>query len=137
MGEQECSDNHRFIEIESLTQSFKTIKYIGADEEESHWSWMPSVFSFGGVKFAVFPVKSESFYFFSVVMLEDKSECSKYRIELIVHEEASTSQDSEVSHKFCGKPSSIDEHEAEMKYLELTVSNRGMTEILQKNVEKE
>ena len=135
--ERDCSANNVFTEIESSSQSFTTIGYVGADEQESYWSWMPSVFSSGDVKFAIIPVKSENFYFFSIVMFEVKRECSKYGIELIVHEEGSTSHDSAVSYKFCGKPSSIDEPEADVKYLGLTVSNSGMTEILKTNVGKE
>ena len=74
-----------------------------------------------------------NFYYFTMVMFESKEKCLKYNIELTVHEQESASQDSEVSFRYCGKPCSIDEDKDDLKYLGLTVNNKGMEKLMRKN----
>lgn len=121
--------------IEDSNQGFTSITYTGAEEGERDWCWQPSMFSFRDVKFVVFPVKNDNFYFFVMVMFELEEECSKYGLEIVVHEEGTTATDSEVSYKFCGQPTSIDEED--VKYLGLTVSDSGMRKLLKKGQNKD
>ena len=86
-----------------------------------------------GCQFAVIPRKFGNFYYFTMVMFESKEKCLKYNIELTVHEQESASQDSEVSFRYCGKPCSIDEDKDDLKYLGLTVNNKGMEKLMMKN----
>ena len=58
--------------------------------------------------------------------------CSKYKVEMTVQVEGSA-LDSEVSIKFCGKPSSIDADYVESKHYGLVVSAKAMGKISKKD----
>jgi len=96
--------------------------------------WSMNIFVYQNHGFVVFPRKFENFYYFTLVMLDSQEECSKFHIELEVHErDSSSSKDSSVSFRFSGQPCSIDEEKATLKYLGLSVNNIAMEKILRKS----
>ena len=101
-------------------------------QAEDNLSWKVNTFSYEGVIFCISPQKVNKVFTFSIVMLASRAECAKYKIEMTLHESDSTSDDSEVSFRFCGKPCSIDLDKEEVKHLGLTVDSRGMEQILKK-----
>jgi len=110
--------------------------YYGPDQV-GDWSWEMNIVSCQNVIFAVFPQKTDNYYFFSIVMFESETECSKFNIEMVVENEGgSTSPDTEVCFKFCGNPISIDVAKNDQKYFGLTVSNSGMDKILERSEAK-
>ena len=93
-----------------------------------------NTFLYKNSNFVVFPIKFNNFYYFTLVMLDSQEECSKFNIELEVHErDSSSSKDSSVSFRFSGQPCSIDEDKATLKYLGLSVNNLAMEKILRKS----
>jgi len=126
-----CSYNRVPAVIED--SDYVSLLFNGAEQEGCDWSWKLNIFSYLNMIFAVFPQKNDNFYFFSIVMFDSEKECSKFNIEIVVHEEVSSMQDSEFSFKFCGKPTSIDVAKNEQKYCGLAVSNSGMNKILEKS----
>jgi len=72
-------------------------------------------------------------YYFSLVMFSSEDECSKYKIEMTVHDRDSTCQDAEVSFRFCGTPCSIDEENEKLKNHGLMVNRDGLGKILRKS----
>eukprot|EP00092_Neocalanus_flemingeri_P022888 GFUD01024815.1.p1 GENE.GFUD01024815.1~~GFUD01024815.1.p1 ORF type:complete len:292 (-),score=46.52 GFUD01024815.1:37-912(-) len=89
-------------------------------------TWGLNIFSYEGVNFAILPEKYDGFYYVSFVMFSSEVECSKYKIEMTLHERGSTSQDAEVSFKYCGKPCSIDGEKTDYKYYGVGVNSKGM-----------
>eukprot|EP00092_Neocalanus_flemingeri_P095082 GFUD01120956.1.p1 GENE.GFUD01120956.1~~GFUD01120956.1.p1 ORF type:complete len:342 (-),score=69.04 GFUD01120956.1:37-1062(-) len=93
-------------------------------------TWGLNIFSYEGVNFAILPEKYDGCYYVSFVMFSSEVECSKYQIEMTLHERGSTSQDAEVSFKYCGKPCSIDGKKTDFKYYGVGVNSKGMEGIL-------
>ena len=94
--------------------------------------WTSSLFSFDGILFVVFPVKLDGVFYFSLVMLSSESVCSKYKIEMIVHENSTQVHNSEVAYKYSGNPFSIDSDYKLTKHQGLTVDGKSMDQILKK-----
>ena len=67
-------------------------------------AWPMHIYSYSGVIFAVYPIKSGGQIYFVLVMFASEAECSKYEFEMIVHERGSWALDSVMSVKFCGNP---------------------------------
>jgi len=133
LNRESCSFDSVPTIITNCSKSGRAFRLKDASLAKSEVTWTVSTFSYQDVNFAVFPKKFDHFYHFVMVMLS-KDECSKYKIEMEVHEHDSTSsQDSEVSFRYFGKPCSIEEDKKEQKYLGLTVNNRGMESILKKS----
>jgi len=113
------------------------ISYYKENSEESllksEMSWAMNIFSYEGNVFAVIPKKYDNFYYFTIVMLGSKKDTLKYIVNMEVHERYTSSDKSEVSFRFRGRPRSIDENMNEVRCLGLTVSNRGMEQILRKS----
>ena len=79
--------------------------------------WNVSTYSFDGKNFVAFPAKYDNIYYFSVVMFASEEECSKYKIEIAVHEYDTIEDDCDASFRFCGKPCSIDQLKTSQKKL--------------------
>ena len=94
--------------------------------------WTSSLFSFDGILFVVFPVMLDGVFYFSLVMLSSESVCSKYKIEMIVHENSTQVHNSEVAYKYSGNPFSIDSDYNLTKHQGLTVDGKSMDQILKK-----
>ena len=67
-------------------------------------AWPMHIYSYSGVIFAVYPIKSGGQIYFVLVMFASEAECSKYKFEMIAHERGSWALDSVMSVKFCGNP---------------------------------
>eukprot|EP00092_Neocalanus_flemingeri_P029653 GFUD01032199.1.p1 GENE.GFUD01032199.1~~GFUD01032199.1.p1 ORF type:complete len:446 (+),score=104.74 GFUD01032199.1:53-1390(+) len=138
LGRQPCSTNAvpRVLKESSKSGQVKcTLGYLHSltNLPKSESTWKLNHFQYGDTCFVILAKKLDHFYYFTMVMLESKEECLKYNIEMEVHEFASTSQESEVSFRFSGKPCSIDEDKDDRKYLGLTVNRKGMEKIIRKN----
>jgi len=86
-----------------------------------------------GEIFAVFPIKSGGQFYFMVVMFASETECSKYKFEMIVHEEESEALDSVMAAKFCGNPLSIDLMKEDQKLY--NTGEKLMTKIVKKSID--
>jgi len=95
-------------------------------------SWKVQTFSFPDADIAVWPWKSDNFFYFTMVMFESENVCSQYKIELEVRERDTYRNSSEFGFIFRGNPCSIDEDKKEWKNLGLIVSSKGMDKILNK-----
>jgi len=95
---------------------------------KSELTWPLKTYSFKNKIFAVIPKKYDNFYYFSMVMFGSKNEANKFIVDMKVH----APEDSEVSYRYHGKPSSVDENMKEVRCLGLAVSNPGMEQILRK-----
>jgi len=113
------------------------IDFMAPGFEESDWTWKPSVYSIENMVLVIFPQVVDDFYFFPVVLFGSVQECSNYSIEVVVQEINSACGDSDVSFKYCGQPTSIDECKVGRKYMGLTVNKYGMAKILKKSKDEE
>jgi len=95
--------------------------------------WKLNTFSYGDVSFGIFVEKHDEKYFFCSAMFSSERECSKYKIDMAVHEKDSSREDSEVCFRFDGKPFSIDGEKKEFLHLGLSVSDKQMEQILKKS----
>ena len=68
-----------------------------------------------------------------MVMLESPEKCSKFNIEMEVHESGASREKSETNFRYRDQPCSIDENREDMKYLGLSVNYRGMEKIFTKS----
>jgi len=93
-----------------------------------------SLFTFAGESYAIFVLKLEEDFFVVPVMLSKETECSKYRIEMIIHGREADALESKVSAGFQGSFFSIDE---EKKCMEMYGTTQGlMKKIVKKEGEK-
>ena len=95
-------------------------------------AWPMHIYSYSGVIFAVYPIKSGGQIYFVLVMFASEAECSKYEFEMIVHERGSWALDSVMSVKFCGNPLSIDLKKEDLKLF--GTMERLMTKIVKKSI---
>ena len=135
MVESDCCLNSDPIVIGKSLSS--TLDFMAPDSEESDWTWKQIIYSFENVILVISPQVVDDFYFFPVVLFASEKECINYKVEVVVHEINSSSEDREVSFKFCGQPTSIDESKLHRKYLGLTVSKFGIAKILKKSKDRE
>ena len=59
-------------------------------------------------------------------MFETEEVCSKFKIDMEVHDQDSSYQDSELGVRFRGSPCSIEENKAQVKFRGLTVHQEVM-----------
>jgi len=97
-------------------------------------SWLVSMYSFSGEVFAVFPNKCGGQFYIQVVMFADKNECSKFRFEVVVHEEGTTVSDSRLAVRFDGEPLSIDLKKGDLNLF--GTSEKLMVKLLEKSKNK-
>eukprot|EP00092_Neocalanus_flemingeri_P024578 GFUD01026657.1.p1 GENE.GFUD01026657.1~~GFUD01026657.1.p1 ORF type:complete len:341 (-),score=61.33 GFUD01026657.1:68-1090(-) len=132
LNKETCSSNL----IPTVIASFSKLGRVGfrvGNNSRSDLNWVVRTFSYEDQNFAVIAKIFDNFFYFTMVMFESENECSKYNIEMEVYECGSSSQDSESSFQFCGKPCSIDEDKDNLKYNGLAVHNTGMEKILRKS----
>eukprot|EP00092_Neocalanus_flemingeri_P037543 GFUD01040878.1.p1 GENE.GFUD01040878.1~~GFUD01040878.1.p1 ORF type:complete len:219 (-),score=34.29 GFUD01040878.1:83-712(-) len=132
LGKNTCTFKAVPKVIDNTSKSGRAEFRISGDLAVKKLTWNMYTFSYEDQIFAIFPTKSDNLYYFTMVMFDSENECSKYNIEMEVHDWGSTSQDSESSFRFCGKPCSIDEDKDNLKYNGLSVHNIGMEKILRK-----
>jgi len=101
---------------------------------DSDLVWKVSTFSYDDKNFVVFPEKNDNIYYISVVMFASEEECSKYKIEIAVHEYDTIEDDCDTSFRFCGKPCSIDQMKMKQKYFGLSVASKCMEQILKNDM---
>ena len=87
-----------------------------------------SLYSFDDQAFAVIPSKSNGQYFFVLVMFAPKSECIKYKVEIVAHQWETEATASEFSFKFSGNPTSIDVKKEELAFF--GISEKCMKAVL-------
>jgi len=104
---KECSVRGEII---PLSENWTTLMYSINQEIQASpiISWLVRVYSFSGEVFAVFPNKCGGQFYIQVVMLAVQNQCSKFRFEVVVHEEGTTVSDSRMTARFDGEPLSID-----------------------------
>ena len=89
-----------------------------------------STYSFEDVDFCIFSEKFGGMYSFYCMMFSSENESSKYKIYMTVHEYGAL-EDSEVCHKFEGRPFSIDG----VKEGFMILSEKAVEKILRKSGE--
>eukprot|EP00092_Neocalanus_flemingeri_P003891 GFUD01004188.1.p1 GENE.GFUD01004188.1~~GFUD01004188.1.p1 ORF type:complete len:375 (-),score=68.03 GFUD01004188.1:73-1197(-) len=111
----------------------KTLKFNTSDRGRNGKStvYKLNTFTLEDISFCIVTEKREWLFHFSFVMFASKEECSKYKIEMAVHERNVSSEDSEVSFKFSGKPCSIDVDKKEFHGLKIDA--QGMEQIWSKS----
>lgn len=79
--------------------------------------WSIDVFKINGEVLAFYPMQSEEFFYFMLIMGATESECTKYEVEMVVHESNTVAEavDAKVSVRFLGTPLSIDRQRDEFK----------------------
>ena len=97
--------------------------------------WKVSLFSYKKSKFVISSQKSGQYFHFTMVMLESKEVCSKFKIEMEVKERSASCKESELGIRFRGSPCSIDQDKEEVKYLGLTVHYKVMKELILRDQE--
>ena len=108
------------------------INLFSTDMSRKKESWSATMFTFSGEIFVVFLLKLDGHFYFVPVMLNSENECSKYRIEMIIHEREAEALESKVSARFQGNLISIDEKK---KCMELYGTNqRLMKKIVKKDI---
>jgi len=100
---------------------------------QSNHFWQMYIYSYSDEAFAVFPLKSGDNFFFLIVMFNSEEECSKYEVEMIVHERGSEVTDSAMAVKFYGNPLSIDLKKEEQKLY--STGEKMMTKIVKKSID--
>jgi len=98
--------------------------------------WKPRTFSYNNVCFCILVEKEKGHHYTYPVIFASSSDCSKYIIELAVHERSSTLENSKYCFKLCGQPISIDEDKKELKSLGLAVNRRGMEQVFRNSNNK-
>jgi len=96
-------------------------------------TWPLQPISYKDSRFAVCAGKFENHFYFTMVMFGSEEECTKFNVEMIVHEKVTLFQRSEVSFKYSGKPCSIDEEKKKVKDSGLTMNTTGMEKIVKKS----
>ena len=66
-------------------------------------------------------------------MFETEEVCSKFKIDMEVHDQDSSYQDSELGVRFRGSPCSIEENKAQVKFRGLTVHHEVMNEMTRRD----
>eukprot|EP00092_Neocalanus_flemingeri_P002563 GFUD01002745.1.p1 GENE.GFUD01002745.1~~GFUD01002745.1.p1 ORF type:complete len:366 (+),score=80.48 GFUD01002745.1:43-1098(+) len=134
LGKNKCS----FDDAPKLIEKYPPVgtrSYTFKDQlKVDDITWRMNIFTYEDVNFAILPEKFDGFYYVSFVMFSSEVECSKYKIEMTLHERGSTSQDAEVSFKYCGKPCSIDGEKSDYKYYGVAVNTKGMEGILKTRI---
>jgi len=111
--------------------SFQITDFLSKENKSVTWKlW---TFSYRGTNFVISSSKSGVYYHFTMVMFESKEVCSKFKIEMEVHERNPSDQSSDISIKFCGSPCSIDETKDQVKFRGLTVHHEVMKEMTRQN----
>jgi len=94
-------------------------------------TWPMHIYSFSSEVFAIFPRMADRQIFFVIVMFASEIECSRFRVEIIVHHKGSLPLNSDSENvKFQGSPLSIDAKEELNCY---GCSERLMAKILKKS----
>ena len=130
--EGSCSSHKEQLKVSS---SFVTAFRFPNDEGLKSFAanWPFESFSYEDSSFVLCAGKIENHFFFTMVMLGSKEECSEYKVDMVVHEYDSQATNSEISFKYSGNPCSIDEDKQRVKYLGLTVTFMGMDQIVRKS----
>eukprot|EP00092_Neocalanus_flemingeri_P040011 GFUD01043580.1.p1 GENE.GFUD01043580.1~~GFUD01043580.1.p1 ORF type:complete len:390 (-),score=69.88 GFUD01043580.1:67-1236(-) len=137
LNNSDCSyDSQVILKKTSLIEKVSAVKTLTLNASEQRRYVKSAVyrlntFTFEDISFCIFIEKREWLYHFSLVMFASEEECSKYKIEMAVHEPNVSSEDTEVSFKYCGKPCSIDVDKKE--FHGLTVDAQGMEQIWSKS----
>eukprot|EP00092_Neocalanus_flemingeri_P019268 GFUD01020872.1.p1 GENE.GFUD01020872.1~~GFUD01020872.1.p1 ORF type:complete len:408 (+),score=70.37 GFUD01020872.1:68-1225(+) len=136
LNNSDCSyDSQVILKKTSLIEKVSAVKTLTLNASEQRRYVKSAVyrlntFTFEDISFCIFIEKREWLYHFSLVMFASEEECSKYKIEMAVHEPNVSSEDTEVSFKYCGKPCSID---VDKEFNGLTVDAQGMEQIWSKS----
>jgi len=108
------------------SSDIETRNFIVNDKKSANAYWKLDTFSFEDVCFGIFAQKHAGEYCFCSVMFSSEEECSKYKIDMAVHDRDSTREASEACFKLVRKPFSIDGEIDEFLPLGLTVSEKQM-----------
>jgi len=95
--------------------------------------WKVFTFLYRGTHFSVSAEKLGDYYHFSLKMFETEEVCTKYKIEMEVHERDCSRQDSEFSSVFKGRPCSVDQNKEDVRHIGLSVHKILMEKIIKKS----
>eukprot|EP00092_Neocalanus_flemingeri_P006404 GFUD01006894.1.p1 GENE.GFUD01006894.1~~GFUD01006894.1.p1 ORF type:complete len:377 (-),score=80.58 GFUD01006894.1:15-1145(-) len=111
----------------------KTLRFNMTERQRNKKNLSSYLFTFAleDTSFCIIYEKCDGLYHFYSVMLASEEVCAKYKIYLVVHERDASSDEFEVSFKFCGKPCSIDVDKEEFHGLQ--IDEKGMKQILSKS----
>jgi len=109
-----CCTNDIPEPVEVDENEFHEITYFFDDEADVYLepkSWTANIYEIWGTHLIIVANKDNGMTCFSVAMLATDSECSKYKVELLVHADGTDASDpdTEISSTFTGSPLSIDE----------------------------
>jgi len=97
-------------------------------------TWGTHIYNFDGKVFAIFPLQSGRIYYFILVMFASVAECSKYKMQMMVHEHNTEAESSVNATKFLGNPLSIDTTENYWKLY--SINGQLMRKIMEKSASK-
>jgi hypothetical protein len=130
-----CSMDNASVILDSINNTGRITFNVNGDVFRRDMTWLLRNYSFCGVDFVVYPRKREGRYYFVIVMFSSEADCSKYTVELEVHEFTRRIQESyKRSHKFCGNPISIDVEKSQLDFF--GISERSMTQIFNMSEDK-
>lgn len=124
-----CTQDSLLKAVSNWTQ----LTYIVRKEtqKDPRLNWPVGLYSFSGEVFSVFPRKLEGHYTFVIIMFGSKTECSKFKFEMIVHESWARAGESEMAVKYQGNPLSIDRNENQINFFE--ASEQFMDKLMSKS----
>jgi len=109
LDKSSCQNNNCLVNLTN-NDDYKNSYEITRDFERPSITWGLKIFDFEDMEFVFYPQKHEGRFYFVIVMLGSDLQCSKYRVELELHEYScnDSSDGKGISFKFCGNPTSID-----------------------------
>jgi len=113
---------------------WNNLDFTFTDYNHPKATWSLNIFSFSGETFAVFPNKVQGQFFFVLVMFNTEEESSKYKFEIVVHEQQKSVENSELKVRFEGSPVSVEVLKKEMSLY--CASELMMQKILNKSHNK-
>ena len=99
-------------------------------EDRLPTSWAVNMVEHFNEVLVVFPLRSEGQYYFVPIMLASEDVCSRFKVEMIVHQREAEVSDSKISVKFQGNPLSIDYKKSDFKLF-------GTSEQLMKKIQRQ
>jgi len=130
LGKKSCCyrSNPMVIDSSSKTGEVNMIVSKFSSTRNKDDCWKVDTFSYRGTNFAICSGNTGGYYHFTMVMFESEEVCSKFKIDMEVHEyeQDLSCQESGLCIRFRGSPCSIDENKGEVKFRGLSVHHEVM-----------
>jgi len=127
-----CSTRNNPIVIDSSSKDgFEVFRVAdGYEDNDSYISWRLHILTYKESNFAIYSKKEKEFYYISMIGFESSVKCTKFKVELVVHEWDSEKDNSDLSLSSVGNPCSIDECEKDWQLGGIVVNSRAMAKII-------